>query len=259
MINNVAMTIAETFTLPSRGKIYTGKNVSDTVTLRSMTTEEEMRRLSHTESPYKTLCSIIDACMVEDIGISSYDMCIGDYQFLLYKLRTVTYGSQYLNGSTCPFCGRMNAELINLDELVVKSFDDKMKEEWDNLFEIELPRSQAKLKLKYQTPRTLDQMERDLKAYQTQFPESTEDMTLVFTLKNCITAVEGKMMDTMQFISFLKKLPMMDTNVLQKRIIAINNKVGVSNLVASKCKNPECGNDYVATFRITSEFFGPTI
>ena len=37
-------TIAETYTLPSRGKIY-GTGISETVTLRSMTTAEEQKRL----------------------------------------------------------------------------------------------------------------------------------------------------------------------------------------------------------------------
>ena len=82
-------TIAETYTLPSRGKIY-GTVVSDQVKLRSMTIEEEMKRLSHTDTPYKTLCEVIDDCIVEPIGISSYEMCLGDYQYLLHRLRVVT-------------------------------------------------------------------------------------------------------------------------------------------------------------------------
>jgi hypothetical protein len=81
--------IAEEYTLPSLGKVYTQK-INPLVKLRSMTTEEEMKRLSPSERQYKNLCDIIDDCIVEPIGISAYDMCIADYQFLLHKLRIVT-------------------------------------------------------------------------------------------------------------------------------------------------------------------------
>jgi hypothetical protein len=91
-MNNI--TIQEQFKLPSNGLVYQTK-VNPIVHLRSMTTAEEMRRLQPSDSPYWTICSIIDDCGALDSGISSYDMCLGDYQYLLYMLRVVTHGSNY--------------------------------------------------------------------------------------------------------------------------------------------------------------------
>ena len=76
-------TVAEEFTLPSLGKVYSEK-VTPVVKLKSMTTNQEMKRLAPGERAYKTLCEIIDECLVENPGISSYDMCLADYQFLLH-------------------------------------------------------------------------------------------------------------------------------------------------------------------------------
>lgn len=86
---------AEEYTLPSMGKVYDVK-VNPVVRLKSMTTEHEMKRLSPSERPYKTLCEIIDDCLVDNPGISSYDMCMADYIFLLHKLRVATYGKHMM-------------------------------------------------------------------------------------------------------------------------------------------------------------------
>lgn len=65
--------IGESFTLPSKGLVY-DKKVNPNIKIRSMTTEEEMKRLGHSELPYKLLSEIIDDCLVEKPGISSYDL-----------------------------------------------------------------------------------------------------------------------------------------------------------------------------------------
>ena len=98
-------TIAEDYVLPSLGKVY-DKAVNPNVKIRSMTTEEEMKRLGHTDKPRKLLAEIIDDCLIEKPGISSYDLCIGDFQYLMHKLRIVTYGSDYLMQTRCPLCGQ---------------------------------------------------------------------------------------------------------------------------------------------------------
>ena len=46
-------TIAETFTLPSKGKVYQNNLVVPTFKIASMTTNHEMRRLAPSEFQYK--------------------------------------------------------------------------------------------------------------------------------------------------------------------------------------------------------------
>ncbi len=86
--------IAETFTLPSKGKVYV-EDVNPEVILSSMTTKHEMLRLSATEDNQRLMADIIDDCIQSEVGISAYDMCLADYQFLMYKLREVTFGNDY--------------------------------------------------------------------------------------------------------------------------------------------------------------------
>jgi len=130
-------TVTGTYTLPSLGKVYTTK-VNPQVTLRSMTTLEEMKRLNKSDYPYKQMSEIIDDCLVEDPGISAYDMCFADYQYLLHKLRVVTYGEQYSLQSTCPYCYSVNKGTIDLNQMIVKPFN---QEEFDKYSEFVLPRT----------------------------------------------------------------------------------------------------------------------
>ena len=248
-------TLTETYKLPSGGKLYPG--CPERVTLRSMTTEEEMRRLSHTDTPYKTLCDIIDSCIIETLPISSYDMCIGDYQFLLYRLRTVTYGPDYLNGTICPFCGQFNTTKINLDELPVKELTTEGIA--DELLNIKLPRSGKTIILKYRTPRILDAIDKDQSDFIKRAPENKADTTLLFRLKHSIQAVDGKHYDPLKLEAFIRKLPGMDMNVLDQSIHKLDDILGIGTTVTVQCENPACGLIYPGSFRITSEFFRPAI
>ena len=78
-------TIAERYTLPSHGLLY-DKEINPEIKLRSMTVRDEMKRLSPVTDGtiYRNMAEIIDSCLVEKPGISAYDLCVGDYQFLLH-------------------------------------------------------------------------------------------------------------------------------------------------------------------------------
>ena len=96
-------TIGEGMELPSKGLIY-NKPQAAHVELRSMNGRDEMKRLSPSTSQFKSLADIIEGCMIEKPTVHVYDMALGDYEFLLHKLRIVTYGDAYSMALRCPFC-----------------------------------------------------------------------------------------------------------------------------------------------------------
>lgn len=249
-------TITESFTLPSHGKIYK-QPVEERVSLRAMTTQEEMRRLSHTDTPYKTICDIIDACTLNEVGISSYDMCLGDQQFLLYKLRTITYGPEYPNLTTCPFCNTSKINKINLDTLEVLEYKEK---EWEkeNPYVVTLPVTKKVVKLRYETGRILDKIALDKEKFSKIYPDINLDTDLLFTLKHSIVTIDGQVYDEVKLEEFIKNLNMRDTNSLSKAINRLNNKIGIMDVTVTKCSNSKCNKEYLSPFRLSSEFFRPT-
>ena len=244
-------TIAETYTLPSLGKIY-DVVVNPTVTIKSMTTEQEQKRLATTDYPYKMLCEIIDDCIVDDIGISSYDMCIGDYQFLLHKLRVVTYGSEYNMDVTCPYCGHTGKESIDLDSLPVISYD----ENFDKYRELILPKSGKKIRLNIQTPRMLDAVTEAVRNYKKKFPEAS-DPTLTFTIKSLIQTIDDKKPDPIKIDQWIKDLPMADVNTIVTFAEKMNSLIGVDTELILTCDL--CHLPRVSQLSMSREFFRPAL
>lgn len=245
--------IAEEYTLPSLGKVYAQK-INPVVKLRSMTTEEEMKRLAPSDRQYKNLCEIIDDCMIEPIGISSYDMCVADYQFLLHKLRVVTYGSEYKTMSSCPFCNSLNENSMNLNELEVKECS---LEEIEKYTEFDLPKTGKRVRITLQTPRMIDDIAARNKELKKKTKGAFRDSTLIFTLASLISTVDGQYLDPVKKEDFVRALPMMDTNYIMKYAQKLVESFGIDPTIWLTCDM--CGLDYTSHFRISGEFFGPSV
>lgn len=243
--------IYETFTLPSKGLIY-DTPINSTVALRSMTTLEEMRRLTPSDTPYKAMSDIIESCMETPPQIHVYNMSLSDYQFLLHKLRIVTYGPEYKMLIKCKECGAVTETVADLDTLPLTEWS----EEIISMMHVTLPKSNAEIELKFQTPRDLD-----LIAYRNkEMKKKTKqgiDYSILFTLMSIIAKVDGRTLSELELESFVKNLQSKDGNYLLNAATKLNNAIGLENKIKVSCV--ECGAEMDAPFRITSEFFGPTL
>lgn len=244
--------IKEDFELPSKGMIY-GKKFDPNFSLRSMTVEDEMKRLAPSQNPYKAMSEIIESCLVEKFPIPVYDLCLGDYTYLLHKLRVVTYGSDYNLRFTCPYCGNSETLTINLDDMKVNEYTKDLKD----MMTVKLPVTGYEIKLKFQTPRDLDKINREAKKMREDFPDMVGDPTILLTLQSLIESIDGEDIDPIMIKETLKKLPMKDTNVISQAATKLNLMIGVETNLHIRCN--KCGGDIDTPFRYTSEFFGPTI
>lgn len=250
---NSNLTLVESYTLPSQGKVYNNVKVNPCIKLRSMTTNEEMKRLSHSDKPYAVIAEIIDDCLVENPGISAYDMCLGDYQFLLHRLRVVTYGNKYNTVTKCPYCYSTNEKAINLDDIEVREYTADI----EKYMEFDLPITKKHIRIRMQTPRMLDFVATKTKEFNKKSKSSSGDAAFLFTIQTLIDTVDGERLDPIRLEEFVRKLPMMDTNYIIKYSDKLNEKVGINPILETDCDY--CGLTYKNPFRITSEFFGPSI
>ena len=246
-------TIQESFVLPSKGKIYGDELVNPNFTLRSMTTADEMRRLAKTDTPYKAMADLIESCMVEKPGISVYDMCLGDYQYCLHKLRTVTYGPEYKMALQCPNCGSTVDMTTDLDSLEVLEYSDEV----ESLKYVDLPMSGKRVELSLQTPRMLDRIEAKVKEIERKRKVRDNSLTALVTLEALIVSVDGMQYNPVELEAFINGLPMKDTQTLIQASRTYNASIGLDTTLIATC--PECGYEVLTTFRFTSEFFGPTL
>ena len=245
-------TIVQNYTIPSLGKIYEYE-INPNVSIRSMTTNDEMKRLNISERQYKSLADTIDDCLVDKPGISSYDMCIGDFQFLLYKLRVVTYGSNYGIVTRCPICGYENEGTVNLEEMEVLTYSEDL----EKYFEFDLPRSKYHIRIRMQTPRMLDDISIRAKEIRKKSPEIVGDPAFLLNIESMIESVNGKKVDPVKLPEFVKNLPMIDTNHILNMAQKLNERIGLNTKLDITCDL--CGLDYESPFRIGQDFFRPKL
>lgn len=243
-------TVYESFTLPSKGLVY-DKPINSTVTLRSMTTMEEMKRLAPSDTPYKVLADIIEDCMKEKPEIHVYNMCLGDYLFLMNKVRVVTYGAEYKIRTTCPECGEVIDAIGDLDSLEVHEYDNSI----DEMKMITLPITNKAIELKMQTPKDLDMIAYRNKEMKKKMKTSV-DFTFMYTVASMIKKVDGQVRNILEMEEFVKQLPMRDAKYIVDKANELNGKVGLDNTMMVTCN--QCGAEFPVTFRYTREFFGPT-
>jgi len=246
----VDYTIAEEYILPSEGKIYDTK-VDPVIKLRSMTTQDEMKRLGHSDRQYKLLAEVIDDCTLTNNNISAYDMCVADFEFLMYKLRIVTYGPDYKTKSVCPHCNTVNDNTLNLDTLKIEPFKEIIK---DSL-EFDLPVSKKHIKLRIQTPRIIDDTSKITKEQEGRYGKDV-NTAIMYTAISLIDTVDGKKLDAVQKETFIRNLSMRDTNKIIRKGVNFVDSFGINKSVDLTCE--KCGLAYKSSFRLTDEFFRPT-
>lgn len=242
--------IVEKVCLPSKGLVYE-EDVNPEIELSSMKTKHEMMRLSATDGNQKVMANIIDDCIVSDMGISSYDLCLGDFQYLLYKLRVVTFGPEYEMQCRCPYCGFENTVTLNIDELKINEYNDSILD----LLELDLPISGNHIKLTMQTPRMLDRINSRIKETNQRRRNSDENLTVLYTILSCIEEIDDEPIEIVTAENWVRELPLADSNAILYRINELNDCLGIELDSLTTCKI--CRSTFLAPFRVNDSFFRP--
>jgi hypothetical protein len=245
-------TIGEGMELPSKGLIY-DKPVNAYIELRSMTARDEMKRLSPSPARFKILADIIEDCMIEKPAVHVYDMALGDYEYLLHRLRIVTYGDEYKVAVKCLNCGEVSETVAHLEELEVVPFDHAKFEE---LSTIKLPKKGDTVTIKFQTPRILDEMEAEIKELKRKFKSAEVSFDLLVLLKNIVDTVNGTKLTSSQLETYINNLPALDMTKLVNAVDELNALIGIKNDLVVTCS--KCGGEVPTYFRFGPEFFRPT-
>ena len=247
-------TVAEYHRLPSNGFIY-GVKYDPELKIRCMNTKDEMILTSAKDVEYrKTLCEVLDSCVEGELPVSTYDMCMGDFIFIMHKVRTITYGSKYKFTAGCPHCKKVQEAFLNLDDLKVNTIDGEIT---DKLI-ITLPVSKDVIKLKLETPRISD----SIKAEATRRKESenlTYDPTMSIRIQTLVDTINGQVLESIQKEHYVDSMNARDSKYIIKKIEEINGLVGIDPAAIVKCSAESCGKEFLTFFRLGPEFFNPTI
>lgn len=252
MAKQTNYTIAEGVELPSKGKIY-HVDVDPRIELRSMTARDEMKRLSPSNTPLKTLADIIEDCCLEKPAIHVYDMCLGDYEFLLHKLRVVTYGDDYQVVAKCLECGNIAESTAHLGSLDIIEYEEETVEAIKTFV---LPKSGSKISLRFTTPRMAEEMEAKAKDMKRRYKEATIDFDTLVRVTSSIDFVDGDKKSERDLEQFVLNLAAIDLQKILNNIDKLSKLVGVDTTLYLTC--PHCGNEIRTFFRFGPEFFRPS-
>ncbi len=245
-------TIMEGYELPSGGKIY-DKPVSSHIELRSMTARDEMKRLSPSTTPLKTLADIIEGCCIEKPAIKVYEMSLGDYEFLLHKLRIVTYGEKYQLACQCSECREFIEAQADLGEMNVRAIDPGTYEELRSFY---LPVSNHLITLKHQTPKLLEDTELKVREMKRKYPTAGIDFETYCKILCTIESVDGNKLNQFDLEQIINSISAKDMQKILNNADALGKQFGIENVLYVTC--PKCGAEVKTFFRYGSEFFRPS-
>ena len=155
--------------------------------------------------------------------------------------------------SICPYCGKENKMSIDLDNLPILSFNEDILK----YLEFDLPSTKKHIKIKFQTPRILDDVQQKTKDLQLKLNNTSYDYSLIYTIVSLIDEVDGKKLNSFDLEEFVKKLPMMDVNTIVTYAEKLNLSIGVDIKLTNRCDL--CGLGYTTQLKSTSEFFRPSL
>lgn len=142
----------KTIELPSKGKFYQ-KNpalVNGEVKLRKMAAPEELIIDTINENTfYSSWCDIIRACTGNTID--ARDLTFSDFIYILFALRSMSYGDRYVINTKCGSCGKETKANMSIGQFEPTFLEKEVVEP----FEITLPESKIVLEMTYPRMRTI--------------------------------------------------------------------------------------------------------
>ena len=134
--------------LPSRGMAYV--DCEESVLIRPFTFKQErkLRSIKNTTHGTKIINSLIKDCVQ---GLDYESMTLEDKNYILFKLREISYGDSYTITAECGACGAGNKLSLLISEVPVKYAEEGYEEP----FTITLPDS--KQECRFITPRCKDE------------------------------------------------------------------------------------------------------
>lgn len=240
--------IQETYEIPSRGKIYTDMEVPSEFTLRAMTTVEEKMRLSG--QGMEAIPKLIQACTVEPEKVDVSQLKMFDLQFLMYKLRIVTYGSDYDMEIRCPYCGATKRIRVNLDDIPVNYID-----EIPDLKFGPLPISGDTIECKALSSADYAYITKEAKRIRAKFPDYVGDPELILNLQQKILKINGEEMNSVMLRKYVEGMNMRDVRFLESKYNDALADIGMDTSMTEVCDS--CGEEIDYNISTGPEFFRP--
>lgn len=230
--------------LPSCGILY--QNIPPELHIRPMTgVEQDILTTERLVKQGKAVDMVLKNCIKEDINLD--ELLVGDYAFLLFKLREITYGDEIGLSVRCPKCGADNEITVMISELPLKVY------EGSEPVELSLP---SKGRVVFRFPRM-----KDIKASERRAKPIGAEKTRVLAERR-ITSLLAEILEEFDLPYLQSDIPKTEAvrSMLAKDITAWrrwieDNSPGIDPVYQLACE--ECGRESKMSVEVGADFFFP--
>jgi hypothetical protein len=241
----------ELIQLPSRGKVYKTDDPDvkkGMIKLFPMTLkEEEILATTRFLKAGSATRMVLENCIASEI--SARDILIFDSNYLLFKLRQISYGNEYKFSIKCnnPVCEHEFEHTVNISELAF----EELPENFNEPIEVLLPKS--KFTVISILPRLSHSEELTINSGSRKKTTSDSDRKFLDNLMVTTVAIydkEKKEIPQAHWEDFYNSLIGMDAAELREKTAF---STGVDKLKGVVC--PYCNSEYNGTIPVGAEFF----
>lgn len=186
----------------------------------------------------------------ESFDVSS--LSLPDTLFLLFKLRVLSYGTEYKFKTRCPECGSKIDLTVDLSELEVETLEEGFQ---DNL-SVVLPNRGDTVYTKIMTNADMDEIDKEIKRRKRKNPNDDSEyiLRIVYSIEKIKLAKEKtELTHPIDIERYVNSLTDYDASA----IIATRDDLtfGINPVINTVC--PECHEDIEIAIAFSGEFFRP--
>lgn len=235
-------------TLPSEGLPYLGALPGGVVSVHPIRVKEEKILAGLQDNRWQEgLHLLLKSCLATDFDPN--ELTLSDRLFLLFQLRTLSYGPMYDFEITCPKDGVQFTHSCDLTKLAVKHLPADFKEP----FEILLPSSNQVVGLRLLRPKDEVDLRKFTDAQRVRKSKTINEDSYSYRLSLHITSVEGVALEPGERMEWVENLIGMDSQAIQEAVEETDS--GLDGTVSVTC--PTCSHQINQSIPWTSTFFRP--
>lgn len=215
--------------LPSRGKAYVECDEHIMIKPFTFAQERKLRSIKNANQGAKVINNLIDECTE---GLDFQSMTLEDKNYILFKIREISYGKEYTIVATCLTCDAKNNLTVDISEVPVTYAPDDYKEP----FSCMLPDSQQPVT--FVSPRCKDE----------NYLADAEKLT--DNLWRFVLSV-GEYSEERIIKGFFQKTTVRDVAFFRKELL--KDRYGMNKEMSFDCAN--CGEVSESLMPFTESFF----
>lgn len=238
--------LTEVVKMPSRGMI---PGVPSEVTIKAIQRKDKKKLLmSETDN---VLLALLQYSIVSPTDFNVYDLLPFESEYLLYRLRILTYGSSHTFKESCKFCGEINDVDMDLNAIPIIELPDGFK----MTFDIMLPISGVVLTCKLLTEGEKIAINKQSKELQNATGDENAGLDMIWESR--VVAINGdSKLAPIEKTRFLDELNDYDSEYFMEYYGKYEGNYGLQKALNFSCD--KCGRYNNADMPSIYTFFRPT-